>query len=394
MRLTRAGTSLAVATVPAVVLAWLFGLPELSVLAAAAAVAVALAAAWVRVRAPRLQIERTARPPRLAVGEPCEIRLTARNGSTRPTAVTTLADEVGRFGTARLVLAPLAPRARCVATYSLPTPHRGVQHVGPLSCSVEDPFGLARRSVRDPSIITVMVLPRTWVLDGLPAAPGDEPEHGTHVLSSASTVDEEFAALRDYVPGDDIRRIHWRSTARRGAPVVRQFDVPWQRRTTVLVDQRAGVDDAAFERTVSAAASVLDLVARRDELVRLVTTAGADSGYVPAGEHLDDLMDSLAVLSTDAPRRDRPDPLLGTLSELSRTNTSRVVTCTAAMDTGEAAALPRVTAGIARHVVVSTGPDAPAVDAGRTLQVRFDGRTGLDVVWRDATRDRTPAAQR
>jgi uncharacterized protein (DUF58 family) len=394
VRLTRAGTSLAVATVPAVVLAWLFGLPELSVLAAAAAVAVALAAAWVRVRAPRLQIERTARPPRLAVGEHCEIRLTACNGSTRPTAVTTLADEVGRFGTARLVLAPLAPRARCVATYSLPTPQRGVQHVGPLSCSVEDPFGLARRSVRDPSIITVMVLPRTWVLDGLPAAPGDEPEHGTHVLSSASTVDEEFAALRDYVPGDDIRRIHWRSTARRGAPVVRQFDVPWQRRTTVLVDQRAGVDDAAFERAVSAAASVLDLVARRDELVRLVTTAGADSGYVPAGEHLDDLMDSLAVLSTDAPRRDRPDPLLGTLSELSRTNTSRVVTCTAAMDTGEATTMPRVTAGIARHVVVTTGSDAPAVDTGRTVQVRFDGRAGLDVVWRDATRDRTPAAQR
>lgn len=394
MRLTRAGTSLAVATVPAVVLAWLFGLPELSVLAAAAAVAVALAAAWVSIRAPRLQVERTARPPRLAVGEPCEIRLTARNGASRPTAVTTLEDDVGRFGTARLVLAPLAPRARCVATYSLPTPRRGVQHVGPLSCSVEDPFGLARRSTRDPSIITVMVLPRTWTLDGLPAAPGDEPEHGTHVLSSASTVDEEFAALRDYVPGDDIRRIHWRSTARRGAPVVRQFDVPWQRRTTVLVDQRPGVDEAAFERAVSAAASLLELVSRRDELVRLVTTAGADSGYVPAADHLDDLMDSLAVLCTDAPRRDRPDPLLGTLAELSRTNTSRVVTCTAAVSTAEAAAMPRVTAGVARHVVVTTGPDAPGLDDGRTIQVRFDGRDGLDVVWRDATRERTPAAPR
>ncbi len=393
MRLTRAGTLLAVATVPAVVLAWLFGLPELSVLAAAAAAAVALAALWVRVRAPRLQIERTARPPRLAVGEPCEIRLTARNATTRPTAVTTLEDDVGRFGTARLVLAPLAPRARCVATYSLPTPQRGVQRVGPLSSSVEDPFGLARRSTRDPSSITVMVLPRTWTLDGLPASPGDEPEHGTHVLSSASTVDEEFAALRDYVPGDDIRRIHWRSTARRGAPVVRQFDVPWQRRTTVLLDQRAGVDDAAFERAVSAAASVLELVARRDELVRLVTTAGADSGDVAAVDHLDDLMDRLAVLSTDAPRRDRPDPLLGTLAELSRTTTGRVITCTAALNRSEAASLHRVTAGIGRHVVVATGPDAPTLGAGRTLQVRFDGRAGLDVVWRGAIQDRRPVAQ-
>ena len=81
-------------------------------------------------------------------------------------------------------------------------------------------------------------------------------------MTSSSTVDEEFASLREYVSGDDFRRIHWPSTARLGTPVVRQFDVPWQRRTTVLVDLRAAAhDDRSFERAVTAAASVVELAA-------------------------------------------------------------------------------------------------------------------------------------
>ena len=171
----------------------------------------------------------------------------------------------------------------------------------------------------------------------MPPAPGDEPEHGTHALTSASTVDEEFAALRDYVPGDDVRRIHWRSTARRGNPVVRQFDVPWQRRTTVLLDLRAGPSEAAFERAVSAAASVVELVSRRDELVRLVTTAGEDSGFVPAAEHLDELLDRLAVVLPLPVQRDRPAPLLAMLGQLGTSGTGRLVTCTAGLNDVDAA---------------------------------------------------------
>ena len=305
MGLTRTGALVVLGCVGAAVLAWLFGLPEVATLAAAGLVMVGVAVVWVRAGSPRLVIARAARPPRLEIGERCEIRLVTRNPHRRHSPVITLEDRVGRHGTARLVLAPLAPGDRSVATYSQPTARRGLHHVGPLTTTVEDPFGLARRSRRDEQILSVIVLPRTWHLSTMPAAPGDEPEHGTHALTSASTVDEEFAALRDYVPGDDVRRIHWRSTARRGAPVVRQFDVPWQRRTTVLLDLRAGIDEAAFERAVSAAASVVQLVSRRDELVRLVTTSGADSGFVPAAEQLDELLDRLAVVTVDPPRRDR-----------------------------------------------------------------------------------------
>lgn len=383
MRLTRHGLALVVAAVAAIAVAWLLGLPELTVVATAGLVAAVLALAWVELRPPRLQLRRDARPARLSVGQACEIRLSSRNDGRRPTPVMTLVDQVGSGGTARLVLPPLAPGARCQAAYSLPTPRRGLHHVGPLTIGVEDPFGLARRTHVDPLVIGVIVLPHTIALEGMPAAPGDEPEHGTHALTSASAVDEEFAGLRDYVPGDDVRRIHWPSTARRGAPVVRQFDVPWQRRTTVLVDQRGGPDDASFERAVSLAASVLELLARREELVRVVTTAGSDSGFVPAAEHLDDLMDALAVVEVDPPRRNRPEPLLGTWSQLALERTGRLITASAGLSDSDVAGLERRTRGVGLHLLCPTAPSTPPIAAPATVVLHHDGRRALDVRWRE-----------
>jgi uncharacterized protein (DUF58 family) len=379
--LTRNGALLGLTCAATAVLSWLFGLPEVAALAAAGLVLLAVAFAWVRLGTPTLELTRVARPPRVELGGACEIRLVTHNTGRRSSPVMTLEDDVDQLGTTRLVLAPLSPGQRCTAAYSLPTTRRGLYRVGPLTTSVEDPFGLVRRVRRETRTLPVIVLPHTSTLGTMPPAPGDEPEHGTHSLTSASTVDEEFAALRDYVPGDDVRRIHWRSTARRGAPVVRQFDVPWQRRTTVLLDLRAGADEAAFERAVSAAASVVLLAAARDELVQLLTTDGIDSGHVPAAEHADELMDRLAVVTVDAPRRDRPEPLLGLLRELGGADTGRVVTCSAGLTAADAADLGRATRGIGLHVLVATGTPCPTVTAPGTVVVSADGRQGLAAAW-------------
>ena len=146
----------------------------------------------------------------------------------------------------------------------------------------------------------MIILPRIHRLAPVPPAPGDEPEQGIRTLTSNSTVDEEFAALRPYQAGDDIRRIHWRTTARLGSPVVRQFDQPWQHRTTVLLDvRRLRPRRGILERAVSAAASVLQMAADRHELVRLVTT-GRDSGFVPAAEQVGGLLDQLAEVTPDS----------------------------------------------------------------------------------------------
>ena len=384
MRLTRNGALLGLTCIAAAVLSWLFGLPEVAALAAAGPVLLAVALVWVRFATPTLVVTRVARPPRVELGGACEIRLVTHNTGRRPSPVMTLEDDVGQLGTTRLVLAPLAPGARCTAAYSLPTVRRGLYRVGPLTTTIEDPFGLLRRVRHEMQTLSVIVLPHTSTLGSMPPAPGDEPEHGTHSLTSASTIDEEFAALRDYVPGDDVRRIHWRSTARRGAPVVRQFDVPWQRRTTVVLDLRAGTDEASFERAVSAAASVVLLAAARDELVQLVTTDGIDSGHVPAAEHADELLDRLAVVAVDPPRRDRPAPLAGLLRELGASDTGRVVTCSAGLTAADAADLGRATRGIGVHVLVATAAPSPGVAAPGTVVVAADGREDLATVWQRA----------
>ena len=401
MTLTRRGVVVVAASLAVAVLAWLFGLPETAMLSAAALGAVAVAAVTVAIARPDLTVHRSARPGRVRVGDTCEIHLSITNSGRRRSPVVTLSDQVSGFGRARLAVAPIAPGSGSTARYSLPTSRRGVQRVGPLTITSEDAFGLVVRRVEAGGGAAVMVLPRTWQLTPLAATVGEEPEHGSRSLTSSSTVDEEFAALREYVSGDDIRRIHWPSTARLGSPVVRQFDVPWQRRTTVVVDLRAAAhDDLSFERTVSAAASVIELAAVRDELVRLVTTDGADSGFVPAASDLDELTDRLAVVEADHGDH-RGDRLVATLEHLRRTQTGRPIVCAGAADGAAATGLAEFQREVPGAAVVLCGtaprPDAPAVDpttltvdpatvaaAGAAL-VRFDGTRSLSEVWIEGT---------
>ena len=393
MRLTRAGV-VAMAAVPTLaVLAWAFGQPELAIAAAALVAALAVAALVVRRTRPELDLRREIRPSRVAVGEPCQVHLAVRNVGAVRSGVMGLRDDVGRFGVATLHLAPLPVGATRDAAYTFPTHRRGLHTVGPLTIEVEDPFGLlrSRRTLDDTR--RVIVLPRTWPLAPLPPAPGDEPEHGTRVLTSTSTVDEEFATMRPYTVGDDIRRIHWRTTARVGQPVVRQYDQPWQRRTTVLLDVRRpghaspAVDGAtddpdggAFERAVSVAASVLRHAAERHEIVRLVLTDGTDSGFVSADERVEELLDRLAAVGPD------PDAsLTAALAHLRTRPTGRLVTCVGHLEQGELDGWDRGARGFGLRVLVGTDarPTAPVPGA---VNVHWDGSRPLTDAWVDSTR--------
>ncbi|MHB1138256.1 MAG: DUF58 domain-containing protein [Microthrixaceae bacterium] len=379
--MTRRGVLLLVAVPPLALLAWVFGLPEAAVLSVAALVVVVGAWTWVTVRRPLLEIRRAARPVRCTVGDLCRIQLDTRNRDRRRSPVVLLRDEVGRHGAAELHLGPLDPGARVVATYTLPTDRRGLQRVGPLRTTVEDPFGLARRTRVIGEHLTVIVLPRTWALAPLPPAPGDEPEDGITAVASLSTVDEEFSTLRAYVAGDDIRRIHWPTTARTGSPVVREFDLPWQHRTTIVMDLcPTAHDERSFERLVSVAASVVELSARGDELVRLVSTGPETAtGFVSAVQHRDALLDGLAAVAPDD--RLTPGSVVETVRHLAATASGRLVVCTGRLDPVELADLDRVAARFGVAVIVSTFGRRGDDGTTRARQVRWDGRDALDVAW-------------
>jgi uncharacterized protein (DUF58 family) len=124
---------------------------------------------------------------------------------------------------------------------------------------------------------------------------GPDPD-GTAETGSLGRSGEDFAALRPYIVGDDLRRVHWPSSARTGDLLVRQHDVPWQGRVCVVLDlRRQATDEVTLERAISAAASVLRTHLRRGDHVRLVTTTGVDSGYGVGASHLDGLLEYLAL---------------------------------------------------------------------------------------------------
>ena len=377
MRLTRSGAAIAISVPIIAVIGWLFGQPELMIVAGVGAAVLILAAVRLRLIPVRVEVHRSARPARMHMNEPCQIVLRVRNVSRTRSPVLRLSDDVGRFGQASLQLAPLPSGATRDASYVFPTNIRGLHHVGPLVVEVEDGFAMWRSRFPSPSVDAVIVLPRVHRLSPIPPAPGDEPEQGRRALTSNSTLDEEFAALRPYIPGDDIRRIHWRTTARQGAPVVRQFDEPWQHRTTVLLDvRRMSHDDESLERAISAAASLLELAAQRNELVRMVTTSGLDSGFVNAADRVDSLMDQLAELHADS-----RGSLNATVAAVSRQASGRLVTCIGSLEAAETRGLVRASRRFGLHVVVASGGVPPGEVPGGPIVVANTTDDGLTEAW-------------
>lgn len=373
MRPTARGLIVAIAVPVLGAAAWLLGQPELSVAAAGGATLLVVGAV-VQVANPlTLEVARVPRPGRLGAGTPCRVELRVRNVGRRRSPVVELRDDVGEFGTATLDVAPLPSGATRRAAYAFPTETRGVHPIGPLTASTSDPFGLLRTTRVLPGRTAVVVLPRTYRLEPLPPGRGDERESGARPLATGSTVDEELASLRPYVAGDDVRRIHWRTSARIGEPVVRQFDEPRQRRTTILLDSRPSAhDDPSFERAVSVAASVVELAAGGHELVRLVTTAGVDTGFVGT-DGADDLLDRLAAVALDG-----RGSLTAAVSRLAGpVAPGRIVTCSGALGAEEQRGLDAVSRRAGVHVVVLCRSGATAAPTAAPV-VLWDGTGGGD----------------
>jgi uncharacterized protein (DUF58 family) len=165
---------------------------------------------------------------------------------------------------------------------------------------VSDPFGLASVSVVGAPPVELTVWP---AIDDIPPVPhtiGDDPHGGTDHPNALTSAGDDFYALRQYVVGDDLRHVHWRSTARRDELMVRQDEMPWQGRATIVLDTRAGAHTSeTFEQAVSAAASIIVACARRRYLLRLVTTSGGDTGSGEGAAHIERILEELATVEPD-----------------------------------------------------------------------------------------------
>jgi uncharacterized protein (DUF58 family) len=257
-----------------------FGYPDLALLGAAAAVAFAWAVgfAWWR---PRLYVDRVADPDRVARGEPARMTLTVRNTSRLRAANLLATDRCG--GTdVPVPLLRLRPGRDTTVDYPVPTYRRGVVPVGPLRVTRGDPLGLISLARTHGEPATVWVHPRIHLLRAVPAGMArsldgriDKVPHGTIT----------FASLREYVVGDELRRVHWRSSAKVGELMVREQLDTSEPTIVVLLDDRAAAhpeirDGTAesFESACEAAASIVAAAVREDLPVSLHLVSGLSTG--------------------------------------------------------------------------------------------------------------------
>jgi len=150
----------------------------------------------------------------------------------------------------------MGPNGRHTEPLRIAALHRGVIDVGPMTLARSDPVGLMRREVSWPDRQTIFVHP---VTTGLPATSVGE-IHDLEGLASDAVVpsDLAFHAIREYVAGDSLRHVHWRSTAKVGRLMVREYEESRRSRLAVLLGLAQGdyLDDDELELAISVAASL------------------------------------------------------------------------------------------------------------------------------------------
>jgi uncharacterized protein (DUF58 family) len=261
------------------VAAWLLGLrlgwQELFLVAACCLIALLIAVGFV-VGRPSLDLSIGLDQPRVGVGTPATGRLVAANQSRARLRALRVEVPVGT-GRATFYLPSLAPGASHGELFEVPTSRRAVIGIGPPSAVRTDPLGLLRREVVTQTAVQLFVHPKTITLDSL--SPGLQRDLEGQATRDLSVSDLAFHTLRDYVAGDDRRHVHWRSSAKAGKLLVRQFQDTRRGQLTVIVDGATGSYRTAeeFELAMSVAGSVCVRAVQDQQNVCLVAASHAVS---------------------------------------------------------------------------------------------------------------------
>lgn len=244
----------------ALILSWV-ALGEIEMLAGGAGLLVAvglglLVTTWSR---PRLDLRRRLNPALVHEGDRATVDLVLRNLRRFPVFNLTISDGVGGLGTARFALGSVSGGDQAGASYRIVCRPRGVYDVGPAVVRITDPLGLAMSEIRTGETDQLIVYPATEELSGYPMVRGRDPAQMASRPEHSQRGGEDFYTLRSYHSGDDLRRVHWPSSAKLDDLVIKQMETPWQSRALVFFDVRRGsyADGELFEKAVRGTASVV-----------------------------------------------------------------------------------------------------------------------------------------
>ncbi len=265
----------------------------------------------------RLTARRTVTPARVHRGGSAEVTVEIGNADTRTGGLWMLTEQLpGALGRSpHYVVDGLPGGSSTVLGYQVRGTRRGRHVLGPLRLRLVDPFGLVERSTVGTDTATLAVVPRVRPLGpgGLAAGHGGG---GDGARRSIAVHGEDDVSTREYRHGDDLRKVHWKATARTGELMVRLEERPWRAQATLLLDTRSrahlvpGGDAAprgpagddcpppdSLEWLIEAAASIGSLLTQRGAELRTVTDAGeltpaSGRGRLTSG----DLLDRLATV--------------------------------------------------------------------------------------------------
>jgi uncharacterized protein (DUF58 family) len=272
-------------------------------------VLVPLATAWFLGRSRyRLGLVRSVTPSLVAAGQPARVTLDLTNDGRMPTGLLLLEDQIPYvLGTRpRFVVDRMGPRWKRSVGYLVRSEVRGKFTVGPMKVRLSDPFGMVELDRAFQSTSSLVVTPRVVPLPVVPLS-GAWTGSGDNRPRAFASGSAEDVTVREYRRGDDLRRVHWRSSAHSGELMVRREEQPWQSRATLFLDNRkiahrGSGAASSLEHAVSIAASIGVHLVQRGFNVRLVTAAG-EEGQPLWHEHgalqseTRPLLESLAVVT-------------------------------------------------------------------------------------------------
>ncbi|WP_309649406.1 DUF58 domain-containing protein [Nocardioides sp.] len=400
--LTVRGRAFLAAGVTAVVCAVLLGQPALTRVGILVLALPLVTAVFLGRSRYRLALVRTVSPQLVAAGQPARVNLTLTNEGRTPSGVLLLEDQVPYvLGTRpRFVLEGIGHGWRRNVTYQVRSDVRGHFEIGPMSVRVSDPFGLVELGRAFRTTVPLVVTPRTVPLPSIPLG-GGMTGSGDNRPRAFAAGSAEDVTVRDYRQGDDLRRVHWRSSARVGELMVRREEQPWQSRATLFLDNRVRVHRgqgiaSSLEAAVSAAASIAVHLSHRGFTVRLVTASGEDTASSwhqrDADLNTGPLLEALAVV--------QPEPAiqLDTSWLGEQTNGGLTVAVLGSLEAMDVPALRRMqhhtTSALAIALDVdawatpSRGPGsaAPVLTQQGWRTVTLGPRDRLDAVWQDLGR--------
>lgn len=294
---------------------------------------------------------------RVVVGERAVGALTLANRSARAILPSRVVLPVGA-GRGEFSIQRLGPGQEAEELFAIPTQRRGVVKVGPVSVVRGDPLGAFERAHRRDEPVDLFVHPKTIIfggqslgflrdLEGMPA-------------TDLSRDDVSFHALLEYQPGDDLRHVHWKSTARTGVMMVRQFEETRRSHFVIGLSRSSGDyrTEQDFELAVSVAGSI-GLRALRDSQRVDIRVQGRElaSG---TGKRL---LDSLSAVEQSKPREGGISDLAGVLATHMPLASVVVLVCGSAVATEDLRlACSRLPFGArALAVITQTGIDRPAL---------------------------------